>query len=230
MLLDLSRRSKVASVASTGYHLDGFYEPSNPILRLREDELTRLYRKELTLGMLPAGTENSCEHTGILAGVVKAAIPREGPTGGYRARLTAAARAAALAGRTLMLHTEAGENALAALELCFRCGLSPNRILVCHADRQAGDVSVHEAIAETGVYLEYDTIGRWKYHTDEAEAALILAMLKRGYEARLLLSLDTTARRLGAYGGEITLNYLLRTFLPMLSAAGATKNDSDAHR
>ena len=119
-----------------------------------------------------------------------------------------------------MLHTERGENTLPALELCFRAGLTPERLIVCHVDRQAADFGPHDAIAATGVYLDYDTIGRFKYHSDEEEVALLRHMCERGYAQRLLLSLDTTAQRMAAYGGEISLCYLLERFLPRLEADG----------
>lgn len=50
--------------------------------------------------------------------------------------------------------------------------------------------------------------------------ALLRHMCERGYAQRLLLSLDTTAQRMAAYGGEISLCYLLERFLPRLEAAG----------
>ena len=104
----------------------------------------------------------------------------------------------------------------------FRAGLTPERLIVCHVDRQAADFGPHDAIAATGVYLDYDTIGRFKYHSDEEEVALLRHMCERGYAQRLLLSLDTTAQRMAAYGGEISLCYLLERFLPRLEAAGFT--------
>ena len=52
------------------------------------------------------------------------------------------------------------------------------------------------------------------------EVALLRHMCERGYTQRLLLSLDTTAQRMAAYGGEISLCYLLERFLPRLEAAG----------
>ena len=77
----------------------------------------------------------------------------------------------------------------------------------------------------TGAYVEYDTIGRFKYHADEREARLILHMMEKGYRDRLLLSLDTTAERLGRYGGAISLTYLIERFLPRLRAAGVPEED-----
>ena len=193
----LSRESGVAVAASTGYHLLGFYPADCWVHSLDEEGLYDLYCGELLEGMLPWRPE-----------------PDRRPKG-RRLR-----RAAVRCGVPLMLHTERGENTLPALELCFRAGLTPERLIVCHVDRQAADFGPHDAIAATGVYLDYDTIGRFKYHSDEEEVALLRHMCERGYAQRLLLSLDTTAQRMAAYGGEISLCYLLERFLPRLEAAG----------
>lgn len=227
-LLALSEQSGVHIAAVTGYHLLGFYADDCWIHALDEDALYTLYRSELKEGMLPWSgdpTGRPRQPTSIRAGLVKAAIPRDGPVGRYEVLLRAAARAAAWAGVPLMLHTEQGGNALAAIELCTSLGVPPYKLIVCHADRQATDFSPHDAIAATGVYLDYDTIARFKYHSDEEEVALIRHMLSGGYAGRILPALDTTAARLTAYGGETGLCYILETFLPMLRAAGISQED-----
>lgn len=219
----LSRESGVAVIASTGYHLLGFYPEDCWIHALGEEELYALYRSELEEGMLPWSADASARPqtpTSVRAGMVKAAIPAEGPVGRYTLLLRAAARAAADTDTPLMIHTERGEHALEALALCFHAGVRPEKLVVCHVDRQAADWTPHDAIADTGVYLDYDTVGRFKYHSDAEEVELLRHMVARGHGERLLLSLDTTAARLGAYGGEISLSYLFETFCPGLKEAG----------
>lgn len=219
----LSRESGVAVIASTGYHLLDFYPEDCWVHRLEEDALCALYQSELETGLLPWEADPSHRPETALAvraGLVKAAIPAEGPVGRYKTLLRAAARAAANAGAPLMLHTERGLRAQEALEVCFSAGVRPEKLVVCHADRQAGDPAVHDAIASAGVYLDYDTVARPKYHSDEEEIALLCRALERGYAGRILLALDTTAQRLRAYGGEIGLDHLLRRFLPLLRQRG----------
>lgn len=217
----LSRESGVHIVACTGFHLLGFYPENSWIHGLDEDALYALYRSELEEGMLPwkgDGAGRPATRTGIRAGVVKTAIPAEGAVGRYETLLRAAARAAADTGVPLMMHTESGKNAVDAVKLCLQAGMVPEKIVVCHVDRQAKDFAPHDAVAELGVYLDYDTVGRFKYHSDEEEVALLQHMMPRS--DRILLALDTTAARLDAYEGEIGLNYILDTFLPMLQRAG----------
>ena len=73
--------------------------------------------------------------------------------------------------------------------------------------------------------LDYDTIGRFKYHDDESEIALIRHMIENGHADQLLLSLDTTRERLGAYGGKISLNYIIERFAKLLLDAGVSETE-----
>lgn len=214
-LARLSRESGVNIIAVTGYHLPNFYPAGHWIFTESPAALGKRFCAELLDGV-------NCDGARIRPGAVKAAISVEGPVGRFGECLHAAAGAAARADVPLILHTERGIGAVEAVGICAAEGLSPARIAVCHADRQAEDFSVHEEIARTGAFLEYDTIARYKYHGDAAEIRLILHMLERGCAGRLLLSLDTTAARLKSYGDPAApgLDFILREFLPALEAAG----------
>ena len=96
---------------------------------------------------------------------------------------------------------------------------------MCHVDRQAEDFSVHEAVAKTGAYLEYDTIGRFKYHDDPKRNPTDPSHARTRAWDKLLLALDTTAARLQSYGGEIGLTYLLEHFLPSLRRQGVSEEE-----
>lgn len=217
----LSRQSGVAIIACTGYHLLDFYWEDHWIHTLGLQELEEVFVRELTEGMLPFGAApKTKERSGSLAGAVKAAIPASGVTGRYETLLRAAALAAACCGAALMLHTESGAGAVEAVELCRNAGVPVQKIIVCHADRQADSYDIHEAIGKTGVYFDYDTIGRYKYHSDESELRLIRHMIKQGMGGQIRLALDTTRARLSAYGGDISLCYLLQKFIPQMKDAG----------
>ena len=208
----MSEESGVHIVTVTGYHLPHFYEPDSVILNAGEDELYDMFLDEL---------ENGCvEDRSVIPGAVKSALGKDGCTGDAEARFRAAARAAACAGVPLIVHTEKGAGAVKAVGIAREAGVPVNRIVICHADRQASDYAPHDEIAVTGVMLDYDTIGRFKYHDDESEVRLIRHMIETGHGNQLLLSLDTTRERLGAYGGSVNLNYILERFLNDLSAAG----------
>lgn len=222
-LARLSRVSGVQIVASTGYHLLAFYSPDHWIHFADQHQLTDLFIRELTSGA-------ECQDFRMIdpdlkAGIVKAAIPAEGPAGRYEILLRSAAQAAAFTGVPLLMHTEKGKNAIPAIRICVEEGLQTGHIVICHADRQAEDFSVHEEIAATGVFLDYDTIHRLAYHDDQQECRLISHMIEAGYCSKILLSLDTTAKRLRSYGGEIGLDYLLTTFLDQLLSFGISEEN-----
>lgn len=224
MLRKLSQESGVQIIGCTGFHLLGFYPENSWIHDLDEEGLYALYCSELEEGMLPwTGDESQAPEiaTDIRAGVVKAAIPADGAVGRYETLLRAGARAAAKNSVPLMMHTESGKNAVAAVQICLEAGMVPEKIVVCHVDRQAADFTPHEAVAKLGVYLDYDTVGRFKYHSDADEVVLLQHMLP--YADKILLALDTTAARLDAYGGEIGLNYIFDSFIPALRQAGFTE-------
>jgi len=102
-------------------------------------------------------------------------------------------------------------------------GLPGDRLIFCHLDRAIADITIHKEICAHGIYLEYDTIGRPKYHDDEKEAGIILELLDAGYEKQLLLSLDTTRARLASYGGTPGLTHILDKFIPLLLKRGLTE-------
>ncbi|MCJ7710385.1 MAG: aryldialkylphosphatase, partial [Chloroflexi bacterium] len=92
----------------------------------------------------------------------------------------------------------------------------PERIALAHLDRNP-DPELHAEIAARGVTLEYDTIGRTKYHPDSVVLDLIEAVARAGHLDRIMLGLDLGSRDdLRAYEGGPGLRYLMRTFGPRL--------------
>ena len=212
----LSANSGVHIIATTGYHLPAFYEADHWIFTETKQQLQARFLAELTKGVDVGGGEK------VFPGAVKSAIGNDGPAGRLEICLRAAAAAAAEAGVPLIMHTEKGIGALEAIRMCVEEGMQPCRIAVCHVDRQASDFAPHDAIAETGVFMEYDTIARYKYHDDESERALIAHMIQQGYAEKILIALDTTAARLTSYGDPAApgLDFILKEFIPALRAMG----------
>lgn len=214
----LSQNSGVHIIATTGYHLPAFYEPDHWIFTDTKEELEARFYAELTRGV-------ACDGEVIFPGAVKSAIGAQGPVGRLEICLRAAAAAAAKADVPLVMHTEKGIGALEAIRMCREEGMRPERIAVCHVDRQADDFAPHDAIAAEGVFMEYDTIARFKYHDDESERALIAHMIEKGYADKILIALDTTAARLTSYGDPTApgLSYILKDFIPSLRAMGLSE-------
>jgi phosphotriesterase-related protein len=198
-----SQESGVNIVAVTGFHKTEFIEDG--VLDKGGDRLTRIYIDEVTQGM---------EGLSARAGLVKcAAVPGEmDASPAYAMLFDAAAHAAAETSAPVLVHTDTGADVMRLLEYFSRFGIAPSRVIICHMDRSCADVRVHEAAAQAGAYLEYDTIHRLKYSSDEAELDLIAHMAERGYLSRLLVGMDTTNERLKSYGAAFGLDFILETF------------------
>ena len=222
----LAKDSQVHVIAATGYHLPWFYPANHWIHSQDEQDLAMLFSREIEQGAYQDGADNWPQTiTEIRTGIVKAAISEEGLTPYYKRLLGAAGQAAAKQGAALLLHTEKGLFAEEAIDFLGEKGLAPAQIIICHVDRDLHDLSLHTRLARTGVYLDYDTIARPKYHTDQAEINHILKMVHAGFANRIMLSLDTTSARLRSYGGSPGLDYLLTGFWPSLRAAGLSDQD-----
>jgi phosphotriesterase-related protein len=102
------------------------------------------------------------------------------------------------------------------VDLLETAGARPGRIALAHMDRNP-DAELHAEVAARGVTLEYDTIGRTKYHPDSVVLDLIEAVAAAGYLDRIVLGLDLGRRDyLRAYDGGPGLRYLMTTFAPRL--------------
>lgn len=223
-LARMSRESGVHVIASTGFHRMVFYPENHWIYAYGNDKLTELFVSELTAGMYAGyfDVPNPEGQTGYRAGQIKCALDSGNFSKQYEKLFSAAAEASKLTGAPLMIHIEAGSNPLKLADFLCRAGVDQNRVAFCHMDRSVGDFNVHRELCLRGIYMEYDTVARPKYHSDEREAEIVLELLEAGYGNRLLMSLDTTRDRLVSYGGETGLCYIMESFIPLLKLRGVT--------
>jgi phosphotriesterase-related protein len=208
-------------VASTGFHKLAFYPPGHWIYQYGQQALRDVFIHELTVGMFAeTDTREPAATVASKAGIIKTAIDEERIRDPEKKWFYAAASAAMATGAPLLCHTESWEQAVWLVDFYRSQGVPPRQIIVCHMDRKIERLDIHLQLATQGVYLEYDTIGRFKYHSDEEEAQLIRFMVEHGFEDSILLGLDTTRQRMRSYGGEIGLDYLACRFLPLLRESG----------
>jgi predicted metal-dependent phosphotriesterase family hydrolase len=220
-LLRISERSGVNVVASTGFHKLIFYPEGHWIFKTDAGTLEEYYIADLTEGLATDADAGipACRIS-AKAGVVKCALDSFGLDEDYKRLFKAAAKAAKKTGAPMLIHTEDGAHAKELVEYIGSFGIAPERMLVCHTERSVLRFEEKLEIAKTGVYLQCDTIARFKYHSDEDEARFFLRLCEAGYEDRILMGLDTTRRRLKSYGGETGLDYILKVFLPLLRESG----------
>lgn len=225
MLRKLSEDSGVQILAVTGFHKLMFEEPGSPLQGMTEDQLTAHFAGEITTGMAdPEGNP-----TDIRAAFVKVAFEPGGLTHPvYEKLFRAAARAAAQTGAPVLVHTEKNTDMLELLAFFNSFGVASDRVLICHLDRTNYDAAYHCKVLQTGCCFCYDSVNRTKYVSHEQELDLIAAVCAAGFEDRIVLSLDTTAQRLRAYGApDMGLDYILTTYIPMLLDRGITREQTE---
>ncbi|NCD32481.1 MAG: hypothetical protein EOL87_03585 [Spartobacteria bacterium] len=228
LLQEVAEITGVHIVASTGFHKLMFYPEKHWIHRLSESALRDVFVHELTQGMfIMCDLDEPKNCTTACAGMIKTAIDTDGLTVPYKTLHTAAAWAALATGASVQCHMETAETAEEMADFYKDQGLPPDRLILAHLDRKAAQLDIMKRLLKKGVYLQLDTIARFKYHDDETECGLIQALIDDGYSHRLLAGLDTTRSRLSAYGADFGLDYILTRFVPYMKAQGVTQDVID---
>ncbi|REK71200.1 phosphotriesterase family protein [Paenibacillus paeoniae] len=225
----LAQETGLQLILPTGFHKLSFYPDHHWIKQESAQQLAAIFIHELKNGMY-IGTDQHYPDTYIeaKAGFIKVAIDQARMDDPDKRWFEAAAIAAKATGCSIMCHIESSRQAWYLYQFFKEHGVESNRIIICHLDRSLDEPDQHIRMAQEGVFLEYDTIGRFKYHNDENELVHITMMIRAGFGDHILLGLDTTRERLKSYQGSIGLTYLIESFLPGLRSKGVTEQELDA--
>lgn len=141
-------------------------------------------------------------------------------------------RAAAVAqtrtGVAITTHTTRwGTLALEQIAMLEEFGADLSRVIIGHLGDRIG-VKHLLPIAVKGVYLEVDNIGYLDYQPEWVRADNVAALVKEGFEDRVLLSEDICSLNHLKYAGGKGFGYLLDVFVPLLRERGVT--DDQIHK
>ncbi len=225
LLLRLSEETGVHIIASTGLHKNMFYPDGFWSGSAGKWDLTDLFVSEIDGGMYEYDFSNPFgRRCPIKAGIIKIAAESEGLTGYYRKVFDAAIEAHRETGAPIMTHTELSQAGKEQAEYLTAGGVPAECIIISHMDRVV-DMDMNIELARLGVFLEYDTIARFKYHPEVEEIDLIRRMVKEGFAGQILFGMDTTRDRMLSYGGSFGLEYIRRRFIPELEEYGISEED-----
>jgi 5-phospho-D-xylono-1,4-lactonase len=186
-------------VAATGVHRDVHYAADDPLRSESEDSLAERFVADL----------ERC-------GIIKVGAGYHAITPFEAKAFSAAAATHGQIGVPVCVHTEHGTMGLAIVDRLRALGVSSERVILAHVDRNP-DPGEHAETAATGAWLQLDGPGRTKYWPDSTILGLIADLAERGYADRLLLGGDTGRRSMQrAYGGGPGLDYLFARFKPRL--------------
>ena len=205
----LSIQTGVHIVAATGYLKGKYCAPF-----VAGQSIANLV--DLLVDELVQGVEDS----GVRPGVIKAGSGPGDMNAEDEKILRAAARAYHRTGVPIVTHTETGTEGLEQLSLLRKEGVTANRVIVGHVDRNL-DLTSLLRLAETGAYLAFDSVGKEKYGSDKTRIHLIHELLNRGLGHQILLGSDLGQKSFWAtHGGNPGMAHLLSQFVPWMKTEG----------
>ena len=203
-LREVSFRTGMQIVASTGLHTEKYYPDDIPIESAR-------FSADVAAG----------------CGVFKAATGPEGINPRALRLFTAMAETHLETGVPIITHCEDGHGAVAQIELLTSLGVRLNRVVISHTDK-VPDPAYHRDILQTGVNLEYDQALRQAAGV-QTTPQLLASMIEEGFTSQLMLGTDGARRSLWrTLGGSPGLAYLAAGYAEVLQSHGVGQNELQA--
>jgi phosphotriesterase-related protein len=229
VLKEISEKSEVNVICSTGYYYEG--EGASAYWKLRaslgdvRDELYELFMTEVTVGI---------RGTGIKAGVVKTGTSKDCITDYEKLMLGTAARVQKDTGVPIVTHTQGGSMGPEQAEFLIAAGANPQSIQVGHMSDNL-DVAYQVRTLDKGVYIAWDRMGLEVLAgcpRDADRYAVMLDLIAKGYSNRLMISHDSICTWLGRpftlpeavmpFVANWHPTHLFRNIIPALKQGGAS--------
>jgi 5-phospho-D-xylono-1,4-lactonase len=183
-LLELSAESGVNIIACTGFHRKKYYPADYWLWNATANQVGDLLQSELEHGL----SEILELDKPVRAGFIKIALEATWADCPLAA-LEGVAIAAQKTGALVEVHTEQGSLAEKVCIYFEQHGVLFKQLVLCHMDKRP-DISLHQALANLGILLEYDTFYRPKYSPHTRLWPLIDQMVSAGLADHIALATD----------------------------------------
>ncbi|MEE9599590.1 MAG: hypothetical protein V3V66_03935 [Anaerolineales bacterium] len=195
-LFELSSKSGVKIIASTGFHLEKYYPENAGLWQMNSEQAADYFLNEIKNGL----EETRDMANPVLPGLIKIAVC-ESLKKSPLVLLEAAAEASLKSGLLIEMHTEKGAGAEEFSAYFQKRGLDLERLVICHLDKRP-DIGLHQELAQAGCLLEYDTFFRPKYNPEKNLWPLLNEMVDRGFVESLACATDLAESNLWqTFGG-----------------------------
>ncbi len=220
MLAEVSRRSGVHVIASTGLHTTRYYHDRHWSWRMSADEIAALFIDEIEQGIdtfdLAGPSIGRSEHR---AGIIKVGGSAGFPDRRDRKVFEAAALAQAATGAPILTHCEDGLRGPEQVMFLVAHGADAGHIVLSHVDKVV-DREYHHEIAAMGAFVEYDQAWRWRGATN-GTLQLLEWMDEDGLIGHVVMGHDHARRGYWkAYGGMPGMSFLLAEFSQLIRERG----------
>ena len=219
-MAEVSRRSKVNIIIPTGIHLEKYYVPNHWRYFYSEEQLTRLFTDDITVGIDRHDYGGPIvERTPHRAGLIKLATGDSSISPHQEKIFRAVVNAHKETGAPILTHTNAGHLALEQAELFAKLGADLSHVVISHADRK-DDVDYHRELLHTGVNVEYDAAFRWKSGEENITLKLLEKLLP-DFPDQITMGMDMAKNSYWkSYGGKPGLTFLIEKFRDKLNKKG----------
>lgn len=214
-LADISRRSGVDIVATTGFYRGLTMAPY--LSERSSDAWTQQMISEILDGI-----EGSAIRAGAIGEIGtegEAFLPVE------RTNFVAAAAAQQETGVAILTHTPAGRFGVEQARLLIDHGADPAHICIGHVDCNP-DIDYYAELVDLGVWLGFDRAGVHSYAPDETRWATLAIIAERGWLSHVVISGDV-ARRSRFADGSGAYRYAFTSFWDGIEALSGNE---DAYR
>ena len=149
--------------------------------------------------------------------------------------LRASAQAHLQTGAPISIHPGGvDESPMAILEVLAEAGVDLKRVIMGHLDFAVRDNAVLRSVAETGCFLEYDTVGaedsgmsymgaELRMPTDGERLSALDFLVEEGYGDRILLAQDVCFRKMHVASGGKGFAHIVESIVPRLRSRGYTR-------
>ncbi|MDO5088937.1 MAG: phosphotriesterase-related protein [Leptotrichiaceae bacterium] len=206
---EVSEKSGINVICATGFYKEPFYPDF--VYEKSEKELSEIMKKEISEGI---------DGTDVKAGII-------GEIGSSKDKITdtelkvfkAAIIAHLETGAPITTHTSLGTMGHEQVKLFKEYNVNPDKVVIGHTDLSGNGEYVLKMLYN-GVYIEFDTIGKNNYMSDDIRIEILKEIEKRDLIDRVFLSLDITRKSNMKYNGGIGYNYIFDRFIPKLRESG----------
>lgn len=194
-LKELSERTEINIICSTGYYYEGQGAPHYFNFRQAlgfpvEDEIAEMMIREIMVGI---------GNTGVRAGVIKLGSSTNTITEYEQIFFRAGVRAQEETGVPIITHTTEGTMGPEQAELLISLGANPKKIQIGHMDGST-DTQYHIKTMGHGVKIAFDSCGiqgLLAMPMDTTRVEMLAQLLQNGYADQLMLSHDYVIHWLG---------------------------------
>ena len=205
----LEKKTGIEILMSTGYYKEPFFPKE--VEKLNIEKLEEKLINDIKIGI--DGTNKKATFIGEIGTGFEKMTSLEEKV------FIVASRVQKKTGVYISTHTSLGKLGHEQLDIIEKNGGNLEKVILGHTDLSK-DIHYIETLLKRGVYISFDTIGKINYLSEEKRIEYIKYLCDRGWENKILLSVDLTRQSHLKENGGIGYSYLLEEFVPKLLENG----------